>query len=78
MTCKARYEGGQMVCNRCGYVWDLDDERPECNPLPDEQQWLDIPVFLRRSHEQHELDLTHDEKSAISVKVMNDIREILK
>ena len=31
-NCKAKYDrsAGQMVCNRCGYVWDLNDSRPDC------------------------------------------------
>lgn len=28
--CDARYEGGQKVCYRCGYRWDLDEEAPTC------------------------------------------------
>lgn len=29
--CEKRYEGGQMVCDRCGLVWDRDDpDPPEC------------------------------------------------
>ena len=30
-TCGKRYEGGQMVCDRGGFVWDVDDpDPPEC------------------------------------------------
>jgi len=31
-NCKAKFDrsAGQMVCNRCGYMWDLDDRKPDC------------------------------------------------
>jgi len=31
-NCKAKFDrsAGQMVCNRCGYMWDLDDGKPDC------------------------------------------------
>ncbi len=31
ITCKARQFSDQMSCDRCGLVWDLnDDDPPEC------------------------------------------------
>jgi len=31
INCEKRVEGGQWVCNRCGYVWDMsDDDPPKC------------------------------------------------
>ena len=35
MTCGARRQCDQMVCNRCGLRWDVDDQDiPECKPWP--------------------------------------------
>ena len=28
ITCGKHYEGGQMVCDRCGTAWDMDDPDP--------------------------------------------------
>lgn len=28
ITCGKRYEGGQMVCDRCGFTWDMNDPDP--------------------------------------------------
>ena len=30
MTCKAHNQGDQMVCHRCGLVWDNNDTPPSC------------------------------------------------
>lgn len=31
MTCRARYCGNQMICERCGLAWDVNDrEMPQC------------------------------------------------
>lgn len=30
IICKARYEGGMMVCPRCKTFWDLDEKNPDC------------------------------------------------
>ena len=27
-TCEARQQSDSMVCNRCGYIWDVNDEDP--------------------------------------------------
>ena len=32
--CKAYVLGSQWFCDECGTTWDLDDDAPQCGPVP--------------------------------------------
>lgn len=53
MSCAARQYSDQMVCNKCGLAWDMNDpEPPQCKPEAEPRLFHDEPPVSPITHGQ--------------------------
>ena len=53
--CEARQYSDQMMCNKCGLQWDInDDDPPLCNMVVHDDEVKECTVEMRRqAHSAH-------------------------
>ncbi len=68
-TCKARREGDQMCCGRCGIQWDVDDQdRPQCRTDKELSKEKGLQACKEMLHDL-EADIVHKCNNCVNNKI---------